>query len=170
MLDDGTYGSIFPTTFSSSYVPESGAVIYAGATEQDLEVLGGNRFLPTDAGATGAERYDPSKIRQLSDIPDSIDDLTDEWASIPVYDTQAKRAFSFLKPEIAHYRKWRIAPPGEHFIPRMQQMSWSAQVAKFEDRACVNCQKPILTTACRRYPNRRIFCRSCYAAYMEKNG
>ncbi|MBI2485267.1 hypothetical protein HYW18_03940 [Candidatus Uhrbacteria bacterium] len=170
MMDEGTYGSIFPTTFSSSYIPESGSVLYAGSTEEDLRILGGNQFLPTDAGATGVDRYDMSKTRQLADIPDNIDDLTDAWIGVPIYDEQAKRAFSFLKPEVEHYRKWRIAPPGEHFIPRMQQMSWSAQIAQFENRVCTKCSKPLLVTVCRRYPNRRILCRDCYLAYLEKNG
>ena len=99
-------------------------------------MFGGNLFGAEDDGATGADRIDPSKARKREDIPDAIDDLTDEWVGVPIYDEVSKRTFTFLRPEVEHYRRLRVAPPNIHFIRRLHEVSHAGQVAAFEPASC----------------------------------
>ena len=168
MLNRGEYGQFFPVTCSTAYVPENGAVIWCGATPEILAQMGGNVFDPNAEGATAKTPFTASTMRQTKDIPDSIDDIGDEWISAAIYDPEAKRPFSFLKPEIEHYRSLRIAPPNQHFIPRFIKMATSGQAAAFESRTCAQCQKAMMVSCCPSYPNRRIYCQSCYLQYLEK--
>ncbi|HBD05433.1 TPA: hypothetical protein DCZ32_03165 [Candidatus Uhrbacteria bacterium] len=168
MLDRGEYGQYFPTEMSTTFVPECGAVVYAGASEADLELLGGQRF---DVNADGAvAKYDETKLKNAADVPDSIDDVGDDWVGVPIYDEKAKRAFAYLKPELEHYRRVRIAPPTEHFISRVNAVTHSGQVACLENKKCAKCDQAILTSKNPTYPNRTIYCKPCYFAYLEQNG
>ena len=170
MLERGEYGEYFPTTMSTSYVPECGAVLYAGASDDALKKLGGNVFDPHADGAIPQNTQDQSKQRSAGDVPDSIDDLTDDWVGVPIYDQEMNRTFSILKPEAEYYRRERIAPPDRHFILRMKNLSHVGQKAQLEYRACIVCSKRILTSVNIRYPKRRTYCTQCYLAYLEKNG
>ncbi|MEK7665597.1 MAG: hypothetical protein AAB337_01815 [Patescibacteria group bacterium] len=170
MLERGEYGTYLPTALSTTFVPESGAVVYTGASPEELAMFGGNLFGAEDDGATGADRIDPSKARKREDIPDAIDDLTDEWVGVPIYDEVSKRTFTFLRPEVEHYRRLRVAPPNIHFIRRLHEVSHAGQVAAFEPASCTKCQQAVTIAKNIRYPHRRIYCRACYTAFVEKNG
>ncbi|MEK9157353.1 MAG: hypothetical protein AAB448_04495, partial [Patescibacteria group bacterium] len=152
MLDRAEYGNYLPTALSSTFVPESGAVVYGGATEEQLRLLGGQIFEADAEGATGADRIDPSKARRRDEIPDAIDDLGDEWIGVPIYDEVSKRTFTYLRPEVEHYRRLRIAPPNIHFIRRIQELSHSGQVAAFEHATCSKCQTDVIVAKNVRYP------------------
>lgn len=168
MLEDGEYGEYLPTIFSGTYIPESGPVIYSGATIGQLEQIGGNWFDPNAEGATGFEKIDQSKMKQAKDVPDSIDDLTDDWIGVPIFDEASKRTFTFIKPELEHYRKLRIAPPNNHFIHRMVDVSTKAQLCALETRKCSKCGKTILTSRNDAYPDRKIYCSEHYLKYLEE--
>jgi hypothetical protein len=170
MLDHGEYGKFFPPEFSTTYPPEGGAVIYCGVDEQELSVLGGNKFDPNAQGATKKESIDVSSIHHVKEIPDSVDDLIDDWIGAPIYDEQAKRTFSFLRPEVEYYRQFRIAPPNIHFIGRLHQVSQAGQLAILENQICSKCEKSIITSKNNKYPDRKVYCRECYLRYLEQNG
>ncbi|MDA1038209.1 MAG: hypothetical protein O2877_00795 [bacterium] len=167
LLEDGSYGEYFPTTMATTYVPENGAVLYAGASESDMRALGGLVFDPESEGATGKDRVDLAMARRVEEIPDSIDDLSDDWIGVPIYDSHTKRTFAFLKPEVEYYRKMRIAPPAEHFVLRMKQLSDVGQKAQFIHKHCSACSKEIVVSVNLRYPDRKIYCRDCYLTYLE---
>ncbi len=169
MLERGEYGTYLPTTLSSTFVPECGSVIYGGATVEDLKPFGGNPFDAEAEGATGADRVDPAKARRREEIPDSIDELSDEWIGVPIYDEVAKRTFTFLRPEVEHYRRLRIAPPNIHFIRRLHEVSHAGQVTAFTSATCAECKKVLTVAKNVRYPERRIYCHSCYTTFLEKN-
>jgi hypothetical protein len=170
MLDKGQYGEYFPTTFSTSYVPECGAYLYAGADPEDIEKLGGNVFDPNEYNATGLEEVDLSQAKSTDDIPDSIQDVGDEWAGKLIYDKDVNRTFAMLKPEIEHYRELNIAPPAEHFILRVKNISSLGQKAQLVNSTCQSCSKEVLVSVNKKYPNRKIYCKKCYLEYLEKYG
>jgi hypothetical protein len=170
MLDRKEYGEFFPTKFSSTYGPESGAAVYCGCCLEEIQKIGPNNFDPNEDGATKRKEIDPNLLRAQADISDSIDDLTNDWIGIPIYDKEAKRTFAFLKPEIEHYRQLRIAPPDTHFIRRTNEASVLGQLCGFEKRSCVHCANELLVAKCLQYPDRKIYCRECYLKYLEKNG
>ncbi|HBR80902.1 MAG: hypothetical protein UX09_C0015G0004 [Candidatus Uhrbacteria bacterium GW2011_GWE2_45_35] len=168
MLERGEYGHYLPPELSSTYVPEGGATVYCGATEDELQKIGGLVFDPNAEGATGVDRL-KVEPRTLDSIPDSIDDLGDDWVGVPIYDEKAKRTFSFLKPELDYYRAKRIAPPAEHFIRRLNEVALNGQLSSFETKQCHKCQKELLVSKCPNYPDRKIYCNDCYLKYLEEN-
>jgi len=169
MLDRGEYGHYLPPELSSTYVPEGGAIIYCGATSEEVEKLGGLHFDPNTEGATGIDRL-KTESRRCEEIPDSIDNLGDDWVGVPIYDEVAKRTFSFLKPELEHYRRFRIAPPNTHFIRRLNEVARGGQLSAFEEGKCAKCSKEnLLVSKNIHYPERRIFCTECYLKFIEEN-
>ncbi|PJA47369.1 hypothetical protein CO172_01905 [Candidatus Uhrbacteria bacterium CG_4_9_14_3_um_filter_36_7] len=170
MLEDNEHGDFFPTKFSSTYGPESGAAVYCGSSVEEIRQLGPNNFDPNEQGATQRKEIDPKLIRLRTDIPDSIDELTDDWIGVPIYDEEAKRTFAFLKPEIEHYRSVHVAPPNTHFIRRTNKASVLGQLCSLEKRLCSNCAKESLVAKCENYPDRKIYCKSCYLNYLEEHG
>ena len=167
-MENNEYGKFFPVDFSTAYLPENGAVLWCGATLEDLERIGGNIFDPNAEGATVKTGVDLTSMRSVKDIPDSIDMLTDDWIGVPIYDPQVRRSFTFLRPEVEHYRALRIAPPDDHFIPRFIRATTVSQIVAFESRTCAQCQTAMMVSCCPSYPNRRIYCQSCYLQYLEK--
>ncbi|PJA47370.1 hypothetical protein CO172_01910 [Candidatus Uhrbacteria bacterium CG_4_9_14_3_um_filter_36_7] len=170
MLDRGEYGKFFPPEFSSAYPPEGGSVIYCGVDEAELSILGGNKFDPNTEGATKKDSTDLSVMRQMEEVPDSIDDLIDDWIGVPIYDKNAGRTFSFLKPEVEYYREFHLPPPNTHFIRRVHEVSQAGQLAILEDHFCAQCKKTILTSKNKKFAHRKIYCKSCYLKYLEENG
>ncbi|HBR81124.1 TPA: hypothetical protein DEA21_05825 [Candidatus Uhrbacteria bacterium] len=170
MLERGEYGEFFPMSMATSYFPDSGAVLYLGAPKELGLKLGALDFEPESSGAVGEELSDVSKMKDTSLIPDNIDDLDEkQWLGIPLWDSSWKRRFAFIKPEIDFYRKNRLGPPRRHFIARMQSLFLEANIGKFEDQTCYNCQKQILVALNPTYKNRKIYCHNCYLKYLEEN-
>lgn len=170
MLEQGEYGRFFPAECSGTYVPESGPILYCGATIEQVKQIGGKEYDVNSDGATKKEEIDPNEIRDRNSIPDSIDDLSDEWIWAPTFDEVSERTFAFLKPELEHYRRLRIAPPTTHFIRRLHEVSFSGQMAALEERNCVECEKRVMTSYSMHYPDRKVYCKPCYLKYLEKYG
>ncbi len=171
MLKRDEYGEFFPLSMATSYFPDSGAVLYLGAPKIfGAEKLGALDFEPESNGAVGEELSDTSKMKNVSEIPDSIDDLDEtKWVGVPLWDAKWKRRFAFIKPEIDFYKKNRLGPPRRHFIARMQSLSLEANVGKFENQKCNQCQKEIFVAQNLTYKNRKVYCRDCYLKYLEEN-
>lgn len=170
MLDAGEYGEYLPASFSPSYFPESGAIMFYGADPKDGEMFGGNMFDPSSEGAYGDESTNASKERQTTDVPDSIDELTDDWVGVPIQDSAINRRFTMIKPEVEFYKKMRIAPPDKHFTRRVRDLYWAANIGVFEPHACAKCNRNMTVAHNRKYPERRIYCKTCYLRYLEEHG
>jgi hypothetical protein len=170
MLDRGEYGECFPAYFAASYFYESGAAVLFGCDKTDAQQLGVADYDPNANGASGYGEVDPN-AKQTSEIPASLADINvEDWAGKPIFDPAINRQFSFLKPELEFYHKKRIAPPKEHFITRMITLLKQMNSAIFENQACAKCSKEIRVAKCFGYPERTIFCKSCYLQYIEQNG
>jgi hypothetical protein len=169
MLAWGEYGKFFPLSMATTYAPHGGAMLYAGASYDEIVKFGARAFEQCADGACGVEST-PQAMKSPEEIPDRLDDMGDEWTKIPVYDPVAKRKFAFLPSELTLYRKLRLAPPKEHFISRVIDLFYTMQGCGFEDRACKACEKKVTTSFNKTYPDRAIYCRSCYVEYLEKNG
>ncbi|MBU0531082.1 MAG: hypothetical protein ABIG32_00860 [Candidatus Uhrbacteria bacterium] len=168
LLARGEYGEFFPLAMSPCYFPQSGAAMYFGATAEDGRQLGAAEYDPESLGAIGEDLIDTAKTRRSDEVPDSIDALdVDEWAGTPIMDTESKRRFAMIKPEIAHYQKLRIAPPDRHPVFRIQQMMRRANIAVFEEVRCAKCHQSLTVAKNLAFPQRTIYCEACYRAYME---
>ncbi|MFH1315836.1 MAG: hypothetical protein ABIH67_05595 [Candidatus Uhrbacteria bacterium] len=168
MLERGDYGEYFPAKYSPSYFPDAGALVFDAS---DMgKIFGALDFDPESMGAIGKELTETTNIRNVSEIPDCIDDLDSvEWVGVPILDTTVNRRFGFIKQEIDFYKKHRLAPPNVHFIPRVKQLYWEGNLGVFEEVTCSQCEKNIRVARNKTYPNRTIYCKSCYYKYLEQN-
>ncbi len=170
MLDRGEYGRPIPISMSFSYYPESGAYLYLGASMSDWDVMGMKQFDIDADGAFGALRMEGKEILQPDQVPVNVDDLDDSWVGRAILDTEIKRPFTLMKPEIAFYKKHRIAPPRQHFTARIRDLMWQMNTGLFEDVDCVKCSKQVMVATNRTFTNRKIYCNDCYLNYLETNG
>ena len=171
MLERGEYGEFFPLSLATGYVPYSWGVTFGSATAEHLVKYGQPLFGVCDDGACGVEKeMKGDGMKTTDEIPDSIDEISDDWIGVPIWDPTFKRKFSFLRPEVEFYREERIAPPDRHFIRRVLEMPRVGQTIMFEDRTCEKCSKKVLTTKNLTYPDRVIYCRACYLKYLEQYG
>lgn len=167
MLDDGEYREFLPATFAHGWYPESGAVKYHLADLEFGKQIGAHMFNPEDAGAVGEDLMNAREVLSTEDIPDHVNDI-DDWAGKPIYDANYDRRYSILPPEIAFYKRNSIAPPNEHFIQRVRSMIALANSGVFADSKCNKCEAEVLITINATFPNRKIYCKPCYLAYIEE--
>jgi len=167
MLERGEYGNFFPAKLFYSYWPDNGLILYLAQNQADQFVP--NHFDPEGDGAIGS--LDTSSSIPSSEVPDSIDEVQDEkWVGRAMYDADFQRNFAFLKPELDFYRKHRLPAPTSHFIKRVYDLFLEQNSALFVQAACTACGKQVEYAKNYTYPRKRILCRPCYLAYLEKNG
>ncbi|MFH1252935.1 MAG: hypothetical protein V1664_01200 [Candidatus Uhrbacteria bacterium] len=169
MLDRGEYGRPIPLAFSFTYFPNSGIMVYLAGEEKDWETTTLPRFNPWDDGAYGEMRLDASNIRSVSELPDSIDSLTDDWLGVPILDPEAKRPFAILKSEAEFYHQHHIAPPSQHFTARIFNLMRSSNSLFTEPVKCQKCTKSIQASLNPKFKERKVFCSDCYLKYLEEN-
>src|SRR3989339_145511 len=158
MLDRGEYGEFFPLSFSPVYFLQSVSAMYWLSGDVEAKQLGAALYDPSSADAIGEGRVDSSMARSAAEIPDSIDEIGDEWCGVPIRDDTLGRYFTFLKPEIALYKRLRVAPPDKHFIRRMVEMIREANSAVFDTSTCLKCGKGIIISKNVTFPKRKIYC------------
>ena len=168
MLEEGTYGSFFPISWTYIYPPESGLGLYLSLKQDEVDRIGAPMFDPNTNGAMG-EAMNGQVALATSEIPDCIDVMPiKEWTGKLFQDTTVNRRFTFLKPELEYYREHHLFPPNTHFIARMKKLIRSAQANRFEMTTCQKCHKEIQVAVNAESPERKIYCRACYLSYLEK--
>ena len=170
MLERSEYGRPIPTSFSMSYYPESGPYVYMGAEMKDWDMTGIPKFEASAEGAFGEVRMRDKELIPREEIPKHVRDLDPEkWAGVAIDDPDTKRPFTYLKPEIAFYKKHNIAPPILHFSTRVRDMIREVNNGVFEKTSCSSCDKELIVATNFMY-TRKIYCKECYLKYLETNG
>ncbi|MBI2485216.1 hypothetical protein HYW18_03665 [Candidatus Uhrbacteria bacterium] len=169
MLERGEYGRFFLLSMATTYAPHGGSMLYCGASLEEMKKLGANMLEQCSDGACGVETAGAA-MKSPDEIPDKLDEVTDEWTRTPIFDTKANRKFAFLPAELELYRKLRLAPPKEHFISRVIELFRTMQGCGFEKRVCVACSAEVTISFNAKYPDRKVYCKKCYLEYLEKNG
>ncbi|MFH1404714.1 MAG: hypothetical protein ABIH21_01290 [Patescibacteria group bacterium] len=170
MLEKGEYGEFFPIKYSPSYWEDSGGPYWFGARTDELKGLGILDYDPESEGAIGRDLYDDSKLKKLSELPDHVSDLDEQWANVPLMDEIVNRRFALIKPEIDFYKSMNIAPPDKHFITRMKDLWLQCNIGRFENVDCAECQKKLKVAINKAHSERKIYCKECYLKYLETNG
>ena len=171
MLERGEYGRPFPINFGLNYYPESGPVVYFGASLDDWDRVGRERFEASTDGAFGPLSLDDPRIREVDQLPDHINDLDEaEWVGKPLADRTINRPFAFTKAEVEYLKRFNIAAPRRHFTARMHDLLFSMSSGPFETRTCTACNKQIVTSTNRTYPERNVHCNACYLKFLEERG
>ncbi|MFH1404641.1 MAG: hypothetical protein ABIH21_00900 [Patescibacteria group bacterium] len=169
LLETGEYGEFFPLSFSPSYVPLATNMVYL-TTNKEQEALGAVLFDPDSDGAFG-EGVNADVFAKPEEVDQSIGDIdTKELSKTVFMDTDEKRPFTLLAPEIELYKKLNVFPKAEHPVSRMRKLMLSANSAVFEKAQCVQCKKEIEVAKNVTYQNRKLHCRDCYLKDLEKNG
>ena len=168
MLERGEYGFAFPLSTSYSYLPQSGPGLYFATEEKDYALLGGKLFDPESCGAIGSLALDRTPL-SIEEIPDRLDDKSDDLAGKSIFDFRVNRRFAFLKPEIDFYRSRKLPLPDEHFISRVQKIMSTSNTGIFENQICKVCGKIIRAAKNKLFPNKKIYCHLCYLKYLEEN-
>ena len=169
MLKDGEYGEFFPAKYAPSYWADSGAPIWFDTSESDARGLGCLFFDPESEDAIG-ESLSTATPTPVEDVPDHVNDLSDEWIGRPLFDAMSHRRFAMIKPEVEFYRRMQIAPPSKHFISRIKDLWFEANQASFMETKCEACRKPLRVAKNVAHPVRRHLCREDYLAHLESQG
>ncbi|MBI4598772.1 hypothetical protein HY734_01080 [Candidatus Uhrbacteria bacterium] len=170
MLDRGEYGEFFPASMSSSYYMDAGSTLFFGADEEFGRKIGANLFDPASEGAMGAIA-EAQEVRRQADLPSHVGAyVPDEWVGKPILDGALGRRFAYLRPELAFYKTMQIAPPVTHFVSRIRELYEDMNIGSFTDASCRQCGKGLRIAKNRRYPDRTVYCKACYLAYLEQNG
>ncbi len=170
MLDRGEYGEFYPAGFSPSYPGDSGAMYWFGATKEELKKMGVMEFEPESLGAIGEELADPSKMRNVSELPDYVRDLTDDWIGVPLFDPVANRRFAMIRPEVEFYRRMNVAPPTKHFTARLKDLWVEVNQGSFMETTCTACGKALRVAKNAGHPERKILCIEDYLKFIEQHG
>ena len=165
MLDRGEYGELPPLKFSTQHWKGSGAALVYGATQEECLKLGARDF-ETAAEEAEGPALDPAVIGSLENLSDHLDDV-EVLAGKPFKDQLFGRRFIYLKPELELYKRLGIAPPRKHPTRRIRELYAEMNIAVFETTACANCHKTIQVAKNTNYLERKIYCKSCYYAYLE---
>ena len=80
------------------------------------------------------------------------------------------RRFAYLRPELELYQRLHIAPPRAHPTRRITSLYKEMNMPVFDMNSCDSCKKELTVARNAAYLKRKIYCRSCYLAYLEKNG
>ncbi|MDA1038207.1 MAG: hypothetical protein O2877_00785 [bacterium] len=167
MFERGECGQFFPAKLFLGYWPEGGLVLYNA--QDEASIYDPLVFDPEGDGAMGSitERTGVD----ASTVPDDIDDMTDEaWTNVAVFDKEFGRRFAYLKPELDWYRKQKLGAPREHFIKRVYDLLLEQNLMMFEKKSCEACGASITVAQSVSYPDRKIYCKSCYLKYLEQYG
>lgn len=171
MLERGEYGKPFPINFGFNYYPDSGPVMYFGATIEDWDRVGRERFEASADGAFGPLSLDDPRMREIDQLPDHIRDLDEnDWAGKPIADREIQRPYALTKSEIAYLKQFNIAAPRRHFTSRMRDLLFSMSSGPFIGQTCSVCAKTVTMATNRAYAQRKVYCNACYLTYLELNG
>ena len=107
-------------------------MFYLGAGLEDWDKVGMSKFSIDAEGAFGALRMEGKTVLRTDEVPNHVDQLDESWAGRAILDTEIKRPFAFLKPEITFYKKHRIAPPRQHFTARIRDLIWASNSGLME--------------------------------------
>jgi hypothetical protein len=168
MLERGEYGDQFPVRFSQGYPAQTGMGWIFCMKPEDIEIFKPLLFEPADAQAFGPLADQKEKMKDQEIIPDSFETFTNDLIGTPIYDRDYKRPFSFQKQEIEFCKRYGIAPYTTHFLSRFWQRQKEMNLIIPIETNCAQCGKNIRTS--KNYPDRKVYCRSCYLKYLEKEG
>jgi hypothetical protein len=155
MLKSGEYGEFLPYRFSAFAYNGSDVDVAYSLSKEQIEKIGALYQDDMDIDTTGLATI------TVSELPDSINDVTDDILSLAILCEVTGKPFRVIKTELEFYRKHQLPLPTVHPYERMKRkfdymgrhlMRWDV---------CESCQKDIETI----YPKAegwRLYCAECY--------
>ncbi len=102
-----------------------------------------------------------SRVIPASQLPDSIDDISDDIVNWAIECEATKRPFKIIKQELEFYRKMRLPVPRFHPDERHRRRIALRNPRKLWKRNCGKCGKEMETTYAPDRPE-KVYCEECY--------
>jgi len=167
MLDKGEYGKFFPPSFAP-WIPQTGfSSVVAPFTQAELEAMEAPIFDPKEQ-MRFAPYIKDQVLHEIEEVPDTINDIGQEWVNIPFEDKEEGRRFNVNTKELA-YRKQKGYPfPRRHYRARFKELVSQINSPEQEIGICGQCEKQILVNKNPMFSKKKVYCHDCYINYLEK--
>lgn len=153
MRGTNEWGEYFPIEISTYGYNETLAQDYYPLTRQEVEANGWN-WLDSMEKSTASDG-------QQVDIPDSIDDVTNDICSQILTCKEGGKQYKVISQELAFYRQLHLPIPRISFFQRYKNHLAMRNPRIFKDRKCDKCAIDIRTTYDESRPE-KIYCEPCY--------
>ena len=164
MLDRGEYGMPLYGRFAQGPFAYSGGSFFLDDKPQEREQLG---IVDFETGLDGAfGNWEGKHLLSPSEIPSRLEDA-DRVKGKAFLDPKLNRPFTLFPAEIDLYKKLGVRVPRWHFTSRVEDIWREMNLFDFELRMCAKCAVPITVAKNKTFPKRKIYCRSCYLAYLQ---
>ncbi len=159
MLALGEYGEFFPPHMSPIAYNDSSAYIEFPLTREEAT---GRGFLWHEDDVIGP-KIDPATLVQSSELPDNINQVSDDILGKAIVCAESKKPFRLNKEELNFYRKHRIALPRLHPDMRILKLLEHRIPYRLWHDTCKKCGNKIQSgyDPAKGY---KVYCESCYLA------
>lgn len=165
MKKTGEWGQPFPVQYSPFPYQETLADISMSVLFDHREDIIRRMGLRTDEGIRDASSASQSAI-PADQIPDSLDQFSDEWFPKTFICRKIDRKFKITKKEVELYRRFRVAVPRlawrtifEEWYPLLQPLPNEAE--------CAQCGKDIYSYIHPSKTTRALFCDQCFQGVLS---
>ncbi len=152
MKETGEWGELFPMSLT--------ALCYNASVAQDYQPIDKEM-----AEMLNVPWHDESKVTKQPSkhvhIPDSIDEVDESICGEVLTCSETGRAFKITRPELAFYKKHRVALPDVAFIPRHRARLAKRNPRALWERSCEKCGVEIQTSYPPQAPE-TVYCGDCY--------
>ncbi len=167
MLERGEYGQALPGVLMQTPFQHSGGVCCFDYSKDEQKALQAQQYEASLDNGFGDWTNRP--MRSLEDLPDSINDIQNDWIGVGIMDPILKRPYSIHPMELELYKRLRLPIRREHFIKRVEDLWQEMNKVDVENRSCETCHISLIVAVNSTYPHRRVFCKNCYTAFIERN-
>lgn len=155
MKKTGEWGELFPIAFSPFGYNKTTAQMYYPSTKEEAETKGWKWDDSPNAPQNAA------KIIESAQVPDCIDDVTDEILTWAIQCEVTGKLFKIVRQELDFYRKQRLPIPHRSPDQRHVDRFSRRNPRKMWARQCAKCNKDIQTTYSPERPE-IVYCETCY--------
>lgn len=155
LLEKGEYGDFLPIEFSPFVYNGSEAMLSFPLDKKEIEDLGALYQPEIDTDTQGLD------ILNSNDIPDSIEDVTDNILDKALICEKSGRPFRITKSELEFYRNFKLPIPIIHPLLRMKETFEYLGNNICHEGICSQCEMP-LKTIYKAEEGWNLFCEKCY--------
>ncbi len=167
MLDRGEYGQFLPLSLSPTGLQFSQVDAFYDLLEKDV-VRFGSPLYDADRGiAFAPQKTLTAPLADLTQVPDCISEVQSDWAQKPFLDPDVHRRWSVPPQELAYLKRSGLPFPQSHYSTRLRDLYLTMNRPEAEQKHCASCQKLISVGRNKTFPNRRVYCSSCYLKYLN---
>ena len=170
MLERGEYGAFFPGDLSQSGFQFSMGKMYFEYTPEEYKAFGAPHFDPARGAVIVPKSVSIQGSVLVTEIPDALADTDPaKFVGKPIHDPTLQRNFSVTDSEFAFYQAHQLPFPREHFLTRLKKLTRHSYTPIPFETTCYVCKKSISSYKNQLFPDRRIYCRACYLAFLEQS-